>query len=213
MNQRIFVTGIGTGVGKTVVAAIFTKALSADYWKPVQCGDLDASDSMEVKRLLAPASPTVHPEAICLRTPASPHFAAAHEGRQVSLAEVRFPATERHLIVEGAGGILVPLNSKEMIIDIAVHGHCKVVVVSSVYLGSLNHTFLTIEALRARKLEIIGLVFNGSLTPGLEDVIMERTGLPVLLTIDHHADLNPELISSYGEQLHKELIQYGLIAD
>ena len=122
-----FITGIGTDVGKTIASAILVKALGADYWKPVQCGDLDNSDSMKVQRLTGCA---VHQEAYRLRLPMSPHAAAEAEGVEISLDRFQIPDTAKPLIVEGAGGLLVPLNGRQTVLDLILHLNIPVIALS-----------------------------------------------------------------------------------
>lgn len=190
-----FVTGIGTDVGKTVVAAVLTKALDADYWKPVQAGTAPGTDQSTLQSLVPEA--VCHPEAYRLALAASPHAAAAAEGVTISLAVILAarPQTARPLIIEGAGGVLVPLAPGLLLIDLIQALAIPVVVVSRHYLGSINHTLLTVEALRARGLPIAGLVFNGPPTPASETFIQEHTGLPVLLRVPEEAAITPAVIS------------------
>ncbi len=116
--RKIFVTGIGTDVGKTVVSAILTEALEADYWKPVQAGDLDNSDSIKIGNLISNNQTVIHSEGIKLTSPMSPHAAAEIDSIEIKLSDFKFPKTENNLIVEGAGGLMVPLNDKDLI---AIH--------------------------------------------------------------------------------------------
>jgi dethiobiotin synthetase len=195
LPRTLFVTGIGTDVGKTVVAAILTKALGADYWKPVQAGIASGTDQATVAALVPEA--VCHPEAYRLALPASPHAAAAAEARVLTLAEILAarPVTARPLVIEGAGGVLVPLAPGLLVIDLMQALDVPVVVVSRHYLGSINHTLLTVEALRARRIPIAGLVFNGPATPASESFILNHTGLPLLLAIPEEPAITPEVIS------------------
>ena len=145
--MRLFVTGIGTEVGKTVIAAILTEALEADYWKPVQAGDLDYSDTHKVRDLVSHDKSVFHPETHALHHPMSPHAAAERDGVEISLDDFQLPQTENNLIVEGAGGLMVPLNSKDCIIDLIEKLDIEVVLVSRNYLGSINHTLLSVEGI------------------------------------------------------------------
>ncbi|MEM8848047.1 MAG: dethiobiotin synthase, partial [Bacteroidota bacterium] len=137
----VFVTGISTEVGKTVASAIVVEALEADYWKPVQAGDLDNSDSHKIERLISNTKTKIHPNSYALNTPMSPHAAAEIDGIRVDLEKIVPPQTENHLVIEGAGGLLVPLNEKDTINDLILTNY-KVIVVSRHYLGSINHTLL-----------------------------------------------------------------------
>src|SRR5690606_31628963 len=145
--MKLFITGISTAAGKTITAAIFTEALEADYWKPVQSGDLENSDSIKVRRLISNTKTIIHRESVLLKTPASPHLAAEIDNIKIETAKIEEPTTDNHLVIEGAGGLFVPLNDSDTIADL-IKPNYKVVVVSRNYLGSINHTLLTIEALR-----------------------------------------------------------------
>ena len=115
--RKIFVTGIGTDVGKTVVSAILTEALEADYWKPIQAGDLDNSDSLKIERFISNNKTVIHLEGVKLNSPMSPHAAAEIDSLEIQLSDFVLPETANHLVVEGAGGLMVPLNDKDLIID------------------------------------------------------------------------------------------------
>jgi len=199
--RPIFVTGIGTEVGKTIVSAILVEALGADYWKPVQAGDLEESDTDRVRRLVTNELSSFHPETVRLRTPASPHAAAKFEGRRIALEELRPPPAipGRPLVIEGAGGVLAPLNDRDSMIDLIQKLGCEAVVVSRNYLGSINHSLLTIEALQRREIEILGLVFNGEENPDTESLILRRTGVALLGSVRWETALTPELIRRYAD--------------
>jgi dethiobiotin synthetase len=193
--RNIFVTAIGTDSGKTVVSAILAKALNADYWKPVQSGQ--PADSETVKQLTA-GTVKIHPEQYVFKTPASPHYAAALENRTIDLDIFAAPKTDRPLIIEGAGGLMVPLNEHHLMIDLVKKLNCRVVLVSNIYLGSINHTLLSIEALKKRGISIDYLVFNGIETPSTENIIKTFTQAPVLFRLDQEEKINPEIIDKYA---------------
>ena len=176
--NHIFVTGISTEVGKTVASAVLVEALGADYWKPVQAGDLDRSDSLTVGRLLQHPDTVVHPNAYALNTPMSPHAAAALDGIRIALDGIQRPATDRHLVIEGAGGLLVPLNETDTIADL-INPEDRVVVVSRHYLGSINHSLLTLGYLQQKGLDT-ALIFVGDAHPSTESIIVQKTGVRVL---------------------------------
>lgn len=157
--MSFFVTGIDTNIGKTVVSAIFTKALKFSYFKPVQCGDLNCSDSFKIQNWLGPDT-NVFMERYRLKTPASPHLAARIDGMEIGLDDFTLPQ-ESQLIVEGAGGALVPLNEHDYVIDLAQRFKLPVILVTKNYLGSLNHTLMSHEVISSRGLKIAGLIFNG----------------------------------------------------
>ena len=193
--MMLFVTGIGTEVGKTVIAAILTEALEADYWKPVQAGDLDYSDTHKVRDLVSNDKSVFHPETHALNHPMSPHAAAERDGVEISLEDFQLPQTENHLIVEGAGGLMVPLNSKDCIINLIEKLDIEVVLVSRNYLGSINHTLLSVEALQNRSIKIRGIIFNVKENKDTESVILKMTGLKCLGRVEFEENLSSESIS------------------
>lgn len=203
--KRIFISGISTEVGKTVAAAILTEALQADYWKPVQSGSITDSDTRTVKSLISNSKTKFHPEAYSLREPLSPHAAAELDGVKIDLTKIIPPDTNNHLIIEGAGGLLVPLNNQSLVIDLIQQLEAEVVLVSRNYLGSINHTLLSVEALRNRNIPVRGLIFNGDLTPQSEEYILNYTGLAKLLHIHPEAELSPEIIQKYAAQINLDL--------
>ena len=159
----IFVTGIGTGIGKTIVSAILTEALQADYWKPVQAGFEEGTDALLVTSLLTNNITVVHPEIYKLKLPASPHIAARQEGIRIDLDFINQhkPVTlNKNLVIEGAGGLMVPLNEKEFVIDLVKKLNAKVILVSRNYLGSINHSLLTARVCKQNEIDVIGWVFN-----------------------------------------------------
>ncbi|MGH9463058.1 MAG: dethiobiotin synthase, partial [Vicinamibacteria bacterium] len=209
--RPIFVTGIGTEVGKTVVSAILIEALGADYWKPIQAGGLEESDTDRVRRLVTNKLSFFHPETVRLRAPASPHAAAKLEGRRIALDELRLPPTfhGRPLVIEGAGGVLVPLNDRDSMIDLIQKLGCEAVVVSRNYLGSINHSLLTIEALERRGIEILGLVFNGEENAETETAILARSKAPLLGRVRWEASLTAEVIRCYADAFAPALARHG----
>lgn len=161
---KLFITGIDTEVGKTIVSAYFTSLLQADYWKPIQSGDLHYTDSMKIKEL-TPNNTVIYPERYALKLAASPHQSAAAEHIDMKVADFELPYTSNNMIVEGAGGLFVPINESEYIIDLIAHLQLPVVLVSKNYLGCINHTLLSIEALQSRHITIDYFVFNGDFNP------------------------------------------------
>ena len=203
--MRLFVTGIGTEVGKTVVSAILTEALQADYWKPVQAGDLDYSDTHKVKDMVSNSKSVFHDESFALNHPMSPHAAAERDGVEIRLGEFKIPETENHMIIEGAGGLMVPLNSKDCIIDLIEDLGVEVVLVSRNYLGSINHTLLSVEALVSRGITIKGVIFNDEENVDTESVILKMTGLKCLGRVEMEEDLTQEVISNYASKFKEVL--------
>lgn len=183
-SNGYFVTGIGTEVGKTVISSILVKALEAEYWKPVQAGDLDKSDSMKIESWASHPKLVIHPEQFRLNTPASPHYAAAVDGVEIQLDAFQQPVSKEMLIVEGAGGLLVPLNSKDTMLDLMEFLGLPVILISRNYLGSINHSLLSIEAIKRRKLPFAGIIFNGPENKATESIIEKHAGdIPVLARI------------------------------
>lgn len=175
-----FVTGIGTGIGKTLVSAILTEKLKADYWKPIQAGDLAESDSLAVKNLLTNIDTVIHPERFKLNVPASPHYAAKIDGIDINLADIIIPKTENNLIIEGAGGIMVPLNEQELMLDLIIKLGTEVILISQNYLGSINHTLLSVNILKQNQIKIKGIVFNGDENLETQRYILQYTGCKFL---------------------------------
>lgn len=198
--KRYFVTGIGTDVGKTVAAAILTEALQADYWKPVQAGGLDFTDTDTVMSLVSNPASVFHPEAYRLKMAASPHRAAAAEGIEIDVHGLKLPETSNNLVVEGAGGLMVPLNKRYLVLDLVQQLGLEVVLVSRNYLGSINHTLLTAEVLRYRKIKVAGIIFNGEENQSSEDFIIKYTGLRRLPSIRQEADFCKETVAEYAGQ-------------
>lgn len=203
-NQTYFITGISTEVGKTIASAIITEALQADYWKPVQAGELNNSDTHKVQKLVSNKKTTFHSSAFNLETPMSPHAAAEIDGVQLSAKKIKRPATKNNLVIEGAGGILVPLNGTETIADL-IQKEDKVIVVSRHYLGSINHTLLTVEALKARNLNVFGIIFSGASTPSTERIIEEMTNVPILGRIEEEPYFDANVVKEYAAMLQQRL--------
>lgn len=204
--KTYFVTGIGTEVGKTIASAIVTQALEGDYWKPIQAGDLHQSDSMKVQSLIDNDSSKFHPESYRLNHPMSPHAAAERDGVEIDISSFEIPKTENHLVIEGAGGLLVPLNKKDTILDLIEILKCEVILVSRHYLGSINHTLMSIELLKQRNIPIKGILFNGNENKDTESIINEMTGIKALGRIDELEELKKSVINSVAQDLKVALI-------
>jgi len=204
MTHTYFVTGIGTDVGKTVASAILTEALEADYWKPIQAGDLSNSDTHKVERWVNNSETKFFDSAFKLKTPMSPHAAAEIDGVTLSKSKVKRPKTSKNLVIEGAGGLLVPISNTQTIADL-ISKKDRVVVVSRHYLGSINHTLLTIESLRAKGLEVFGIIFNGLSTKTTEDIITKMTKVPVIGRIENEPYIDSHVVKEYAEKFKNEL--------
>ncbi|TDE31371.1 MULTISPECIES: dethiobiotin synthase [Flavobacterium] len=204
--MKLFITGIGTDVGKTIASAIITEALEADYWKPIQAGDLENSDSHKIKCFLSNEKTVVHSNSYALNTAASPHLAAELDGITIDLNEIIEPKTENHLVVEGAGGVFVPLNANDCVIDL-IQPDYKVIVVSRHYLGSINHTLLTVEVLQNRKITIAGIVFSGDENKATEKIILNKTGLNCIGRIVQEPYFDQNVIKEYADLFREDLLQ------
>lgn len=203
--MKLFITGISTDVGKTITSAIVVEALEADYWKPVQAGDLDNSDTHKVKSQISNSKSQFYPNSYQLNTPASPHLAAEIDGITIDLKQIQEPQTDNHLVIEGAGGIFVPLNEKDSIIDL-IQPDYKVIVVSRHYLGSINHTLLTIEAIRNRGFEVAGIIFSGSENKATESLILNKTGIKWIGRIEEEPYFDQNVIKEYADLFRENLL-------
>lgn len=201
--MKLFVTGISTEVGKTVCSAILTEALFADYWKPVQAGDVDYGDKDRVSGWISNNASTIHPNSIALRFPMSPHASAGLQGVECHLGLIREPDAANHLVIEGAGGLLVPLNERETIADL-IRPDYQVVLVSRHYLGSINHTLLSINHLKALG-HTPWLVYSGNEHPSTEGIIAVHTGVTVLGRIDEEIVIDREVVKNYAERWRPRL--------
>jgi dethiobiotin synthetase len=200
--KNYFVTGIGTNIGKTIVSAILTEALETDYWKPIQAGDLDFSDSLKVESLISNTKTKIHPEAYRLNKPMSPHAAAKLDNITIDLEKIELPKTTNNLIIEGAGGLMVPLNNKDLIIDLIKKLDVEVILVSQNYLGSINHTLLSLESLKVRNLKVKGVIFNGNPNLETENYILNYSGAKYLGRINEHQQINQEVVLSYKNKFN-----------
>ena len=198
-QRKLFVTGIGTDVGKTIAAAILTQALEADYWKPIQAGNLEHSDSIKVSTLLSNAKSQIFENSYQLNTPASPHFSAQLDGITIDINHIKEPKTSNHLVIEGAGGLLVPLNNTDSIIDL-IQKDYEVILVSRHYLGSINHTLLSLEALKNRNIPCAGIIFSGDENPATESIILAKSGVKCLGRIDNEPYFDANVIAYYADK-------------
>lgn len=202
--NKIFITGIGTDVGKTIVSAIVVEALEADYWKPVQAGELEYSDTHRIKELISNERSRMFESSYTLKTPMSPHAAAAIDGITIDLDKITIPETANNIVIEGAGGLLVPINDNETILDI-IEKDYKIIVVSRHYLGSINHTLLTVEALKRYGYEIAGIIFSGNENKTTESIIKNLSELNILGRVDEEEFFNKAVIKRYANSFKKVL--------
>lgn len=202
MTNRYFITGIGTGIGKTITSAVITEKLKADYWKPIQSGDLEQSDSLAIQNLIGNSQTVIHPEIYRLTQPLSPHLSAKLDGINIELNKLVLPSTSNNLIVEGAGGLMVPLNDKHLIVDLIRHLGLEVILVSQNYLGSINHTLLSVNLLKQYQIPIKGIVFNGDTNQESESYILNYSQLPCLGRIPQLAKLDKASVAEAGKGLN-----------
>jgi dethiobiotin synthetase len=204
--MKLFITGISTEVGKTVVSAMVVEALEADYWKPIQAGDLDHSDSHKVKDFISNKKTIIHPNSYALQTPMSPHAAAEIDGITIDLDTIVPPETDNHLVIEGAGGLLVPLNDSDTIFDL-IQPDYKVIVVSRHYLGSINHTLLTLEKLEEKQVKV-GIIFSGDEHPTTESIILKKTGATFLGRINEESHFDKQVVLRYANMIRDGLLHF-----
>ncbi len=201
--KTYFITGISTEVGKTIASAIVTEALKADYWKPVQAGELENADAHKVEQLISNSTSKIHPNSYALHTPMSPHAAAEIDGLTIDLKKIKKPSTKNHLVIEGAGGVLVPLNDNQTIADLIKPSY-KVIVVSRHYLGSINHTLLTVNFLKEKGFDI-SIIFSGEAHPSTESIIAKMTNVPIIGRIDEEPYFDQNVIQEYAELFKEKL--------
>jgi dethiobiotin synthetase len=204
--MNLFVTAIGTDSGKTLASAVLTEALEADYWKPVQAGY--PRDTETVANLISNSKSKLHQEAYLFSAAMSPHAAAKLDAVEVDLHQIKIPTINEHLVVEGAGGVMVPLNDKDFVIDIASFQSLEVVLVSNLYLGSINHTLLTINELNRRNLRIKGIIFNGPENKESMDYILEYSGWEMLLHIPQLEVIDKQVVRDLANQIRPNLFHY-----
>lgn len=202
----IFITGIGTGIGKTLISAILAKALEADYWKPIQAGYEEGTDSEYVHNTLTGTASVIHPEVYKLKMPASPHIAAREEGITISIQKIcdQVPPISRNLIIEGAGGLLVPLNGSEFVADLVKALGAKVILVSRNYLGSINHSLLTARVCREMNLPVMGWIFNDQYLH-YEEEIVGWTNYPLIASVPYTKAADGKFIEAQAATLQKRL--------
>ncbi|MEM8938293.1 MAG: dethiobiotin synthase [Bacteroidota bacterium] len=199
INKKLIVAGIGTDAGKTVASTILCKALNADYWKPVQAGDLDNTDSHKIAKWSPKTK--IHPEAYCFTKPMSPHAAAEIDDMLIDENRLQIPETNNSLIIELAGGLMVPIRKDYLNIDWVAKTNLPVVLVSNYYLGSINHTLLSLNLLKQRNIPLVGIIFNGIKNPSTFAVIQHRSGAKCLLEIEKEEEMTKEIIDKYASRL------------
>lgn len=198
---KYFITGIGTGIGKTLISAIVTEKLQADYWKPIQSGDLDTSDSLTIGNLITNTKTVIHTESYRLTPPLSPHLSARLDGIEINLNQINMPETANNLIIEGAGGLMVPLNETELIIDLIKKLNIEVILVSQNYLGSINHTLLSLNLLKQYDIPVKGIIFNGDENAETERYILQYSQVKKLGYVPHLSQIDQVQVAMAGEYI------------
>lgn len=209
MQQSIALAGTHTDIGKTITAAVLATALDADYWKPVQAGALDQTDTMTV-RSLTPDHIITHPEAMRLQMAASPHLAAASEGVSIDHTKFAWPQTDNTLLVETAGGLLSPMSDHTTMADFISHYGMPAFLVTRHYLGSINHTLLCIEVMKQRGIPLLGLIISGDPHEPSEGFIRNYTGVDKMLYVPQLAQVSKESVRSAAAALKEQLKAAGL---
>ena len=203
MKQGLVVAGVGTDVGKTVAAAALCEALEANYWKPVASGSEDGpTDGEHMARLLRGGTARILPTTYSFTKSLSPHIAASLDSQEIELEKLTLPVSDRPIVVELAGGVAVPLNDRHTNLDFLQALRLPVVLVSRHYLGSINHTLLTIDALQRRDIAIAGIIFNGNELPDTERIITKLSGVSIIGRIPQLDRVDAEAIAALGKGLN-----------
>jgi dethiobiotin synthetase len=207
--KPIFITGTGTGIGKTLVAAIVAEALQADYWKPVQAGFEKGTDSLWIEQIISNKKTVIHPEVYKFKMAASPHIAAMAEQKEIVLKEIinHLPNTKKKLIIEGAGGLMVPLNKKEFVMQLIKKLKARVIIVSKNELGSINHSLLTAVVLKKEKIDVAGWIFTGEYL-NYENEIETWSGYPAIASVKHLGIISKESIKAEAKKMKRNLEKF-----
>lgn len=200
--KSLFITGTDTNIGKTFVSAVLTLGLKASYWKPIQSGIETETDTQFVKRVTQLPDSFFLDEVYKLKLPRSPHEAAKAEGITIDLNIIEFPKRDKCVIVEGAGGVLVPLNDKNYMIDLIQKLELAVILVCRTQLGTINHTLLTIEALENRGIPILGIIMNGDEDLENQKSISMFSGIPILGQIKTYKTVSKQTLMDAFNQLN-----------
>lgn len=201
--MNYFVTAIGTDSGKTVLSAVLVEALHADYWKPVQAGM--PRDTETVRALVSNTTSRFYSEGHLLKTPASPHASAKIDGVDLSISSLHPPVSNRDLVIEGAGGVMVPLNDTELVIEMADHFDAEIIVVCNLYLGSINHSLLTLDYLGRTDRKVRGIIFNGESNSESEEIILKKYPYPCLLRMPQLKSVDQASVKKYAEQMKNSM--------
>ena len=206
-SKSIAILGIHTGIGKTIASAVLAEAIGADYWKPVQAG-IAERDALTVNELLTDGDKRVHDEAIILSQPMSPHAAAAIDGIEIDHTKFGWPDTSKTLLVETAGGILSPMSGNSTMADFVSYYNMPAILVAQNYLGSINHTLLSIEVLKSRGIRLLGIVMNGVTNESSETFITKYSQTPIIARIPHFDKLDKQSVSACASQIKESLLKF-----
>lgn len=204
--KRYFISGIGTDVGKTLAAAVLTESLKADYWKPVQTGSDEGTDTQRISGWITNPNTVFFKESYLFEHFSSPHLAADKEGEEIDLEKIKLPETKNEvLLIEGAGGLLVPLNKKQYVIDLAKQFDAEVILVCRNYLGCINHTLLSMDYLFRHNYKIKGIIMNGYFEPLVKSAILNYAPIPVLAEIEEMEQVSKHNISLQARRINAKL--------
>ena len=203
--EKYFITGISTNVGKTLFAAILAEAMEADYWKPIQSGYNEGRDTITVQQLISNTKSKFHKETFLLKEPVAPHLAAKNEGIEIDIDSFMIPKTNNTLLIEGAGGPLVPINDRNFVIDIAKKADAEIILVINSYLGCINHSLLCIDYLFTNNFPLCGIVLNGNFDPEVEKAIVSYKPVNVLAKIPFTFSPNKYFVSQQAKQIDKKI--------
>lgn len=205
-NNSIAILGIHTGIGKTIASAVIAEATGAHYWKPVQAG-IEERDSLLVKSLLTNGDTRVHPEAVVLSQPMSPHAAASIDGVTIDYTKFEWPETDKMLLVETAGGVLSPMSGNTTMADFVQHYHLPAILVTQHYLGSINHTLLSIEVLKNRGIPLLGVIVNGDRNEASESFITAYSKVPVIASVPHLQIIDQHSVAAAAAGIKSAMLQ------
>ncbi len=210
MYHQIVIAGIGTEAGKTLVSAVVTKAINAAYWKPVQTGYLNGNGDRDSTTVQDWTQCEILPEIYLFQEPLSPHIAAKIDGAEIDIHRLQIPDVASNLVIETAGGLMVPLNDTDLFIDLLQRWKLPVILTVRQYLGNINHTLLSVEALKSRNIPVLGIISNGEALPDTNRWLEQYTQIPILLEIPELKEICPAVIGQLAEQLKTNLKQYGV---
>ena len=200
--NKYYITGIGTGVGKTFISAVLTEALQADYWKPIQCGIAGGTDTERLTGLITNSKTIIHKESYCFKEPVSPHWAAELDFEKISPEKLLLPETNNTLIIEGAGGMLAPLTENTYAIDLAKEFEAEVILVCRNYLGCINHSLLSLDYLISNEFEIKGIILNGNFDKQVKAAICNYSEIPLLAQIPEISEITKETILTQTQKIN-----------